>query len=134
VAVEVRSVPADDEPEVECWERVTDDEGLRIWATLYHHRPGVYPFPEVEVRGWNVTVAVMEFIRRDPLSGELRARITAALRAVGGVETAEEMDTEVWRVTGTPGGPALVGAVAGVLDDFDGRIRAYWERLRHPDA
>jgi hypothetical protein len=132
VAAEVRPVPAEDEREVECWERVTDDEDRRIWATLYHHLPD-WSSP-VEVRGWNVTVAVMEFIRRDPLRGELRPQITAALRAVEGVETADEMDTEVWWVSGTPASPALVRAAAGVLDDFDGRIRAYIERLWHPDT
>ena len=131
MAVEVRSVPADDDSEVECWERVTDDEDHRIWATLFHHLPG-WSSP-VEVRGWTVFVAVMEFIRRDPLRGELRPQITAALRAVEGVETAEEQDTEVWRVSGTPTGPALVQAVAAVLDDFDGRIRAYLQRLKDPD-
>jgi hypothetical protein len=124
-AVGVRPVPADDEREVECWERVTGDEDRRICATLYHHLPD-WNSP-VEARGWNLFVAVMEFIRRDPLSGELRPQITAALRAVAGVETADEMDTEVWWVTGTPTGPALVQAVAAVLDDYDGRIRAYLE-------
>jgi hypothetical protein len=121
MAVEVRSVPAEGEPEVECWERVTADEDRRIWATLYHHLPG-WSSP-VEVRGWNVTVAVMEFIRMGPLRGELRPQITAALRAVEGVETADEMDTEVWWASGSPAGPALVQAVAAVLDEFDGRIR-----------
>jgi hypothetical protein len=121
-----------DSAEVESWERVTDDDDLRIWATLMHHLPD-WSSP-VEVRGWTVFVAVMEFIRRDPFRGELRPQITAALRAVEGVETADEMDTEVWWVSGTPAGPALVRAVAGVLDDFDGRIRAYIEQLWHPDT
>jgi hypothetical protein len=135
VAAEVRSVPAgDDGVAVECWERVTDDEDRRVWAQLFHFLPGVYPsYRETELRGWNVTVAVMEFIRWDPLRSELRTQITAALRVVEGVETADEMDTEVWWVSGTPKGPALVQAVAAVLDDYDGRIRAYLERLKDPD-
>jgi hypothetical protein len=82
-----------------------------------------------KVRGWNVTVPVMEFIRKEPLSGELRPRITAALRAVVGAETADEQDTEVWWVTGTPAGPDLVRAVAEVLDDFADRTRTYIEAL-----
>ncbi len=40
--------------------------------------------------GWNVFVDVMEFIREEPLEGELRRRIAAALRAVDGVTAAEE--------------------------------------------
>ena len=122
---DVRQVPVDD-GEVECWERVTDDEVRRVGAQLIHLLPGLNA--AVEVRGWNVTVPVMEFIRKEPLKGELRPRITAALRSVEGAETAEEMDTEVWWVTGAPAGPALVRAVAGVLDDLAERIRAYVER------
>jgi hypothetical protein len=30
--------------------------------------------------GWNATVAVREFIRKEPLEGELRRRTAAALR------------------------------------------------------
>jgi hypothetical protein len=86
VASDVRQVPVDD-GEVECWERVTDDQMRLTGAQLIHLLPGLYT--EVEVRGWNVTVPVMEFIRKEPLSGELRPRITAALRAVVGAETAQ---------------------------------------------
>jgi hypothetical protein len=67
----------------------------------------------------------MEFVREGPLEGELRRRIAAALRSVEGVETAEEMDTEVWFVTGTPAGEALVRAVAEVVDDLADQTRAY---------
>jgi hypothetical protein len=68
--------------------------------------------------GWNVHVAVMEFLREEPLEGVLRHRIAAALRSVEGVEAAGEMDREVWFVTGTPSGDALVRAVGEVLDDL----------------
>jgi hypothetical protein len=77
------------------------------------------------IEGWNVTVAVMEFVREEPLEGELRRRIAAALRSVEGVESAEEMDREVWFVTGTPSGEALVRATAGVVDDLAGQTRDY---------
>ena len=77
--------------------------------------------------GWNVTVEVMEFIWEEPLEGELR-RIAAALRSVEGVETAEEMDREVWFVTGTPSGKALVRAVAEVVDDLADQTWAYIRR------
>ena len=76
----------------EAWERVTGEPDVR----------GVDAVRIDFAGGWNVTVAVMEFVREDPLESELRRRITAALRSVGGVETAGEMDREVWFVTGTP--------------------------------
>ena len=75
--------------------------------------------------GWNVHVAVMESIREEPLEGVLRNRITAALRSVEGVETADEMDIEVWFVTGTPSGDALVRVVGEVLDDLAEQTWAY---------
>jgi hypothetical protein len=40
--------------------------------------------------------------------------------------TADEMDTEVWFVTGTPSGEALVRAVAEVVDDLAEPMRAYY--------
>ena len=111
--IEVRQVVADDADEA--WERVTGEPDVRGVEA------GRFDF----AGGWNVTVAVMEFVREDPLEGELRRRIAAALRSVGGVETAEEMDREVWFVTGTPSGDALVRAAAEVVDDLAGQTRAY---------
>ena len=75
--------------------------------------------------GWQVAVAVMEFVREDPLESELRRRIPVALRSVEGVETAEEYDRELWFVTGTPSGEALVRAVAEVVDDLADQTRGY---------
>ena len=72
-------------------------------------------------------MAAMEFVREEPLEGVLRRRIVAALRSVGGVETAGEMDTEVWFVTGAPSGDALVWAVAEVLDDL---AEQTWAQIR----
>jgi hypothetical protein len=97
---DVRRVQVDDSDEA--WERdieVDDGEArwveatrVRAWELLGGgHSPG----------GWNVTVAAMEFVREEPLEGELRRRIAAALRSVEGVESADEMDREVWFVTGT---------------------------------
>ena len=99
----------------EAWERVTGEPDVR----------GVEASRIDFAGGWNVTVAVMEFVREDPLESELRRRIAAALRSVGGVETAGEMDREVWFVTGTPSGDALVRAAAEVVDDLAGQTRAY---------
>jgi hypothetical protein len=53
---------------------------------------------------WNVAVPVMELVREGPLESELRRRIATALRSVEGNAVADEMDTEVWLVTGTPVG------------------------------
>jgi hypothetical protein len=115
VTDDVRRVLADDADEA--WERVTDDpDVLGVEATRFD-----------EMGGWQVTVAVMEFIREEPLEGELRRRIAAALQSVPGVETAEEEDREVWFVTGTPSGSALVRAAAGVADDLADRTRRYTE-------
>jgi hypothetical protein len=99
----------------EGWERVTDDWDARGVEAARFDLTG----------GWNVTVAVMEFVREEPLEGELRRRIAVALRSVEGVESAEEMDREVWFVTGTPSGEALVRAAAGVVDGLAVQARDY---------
>ena len=109
--IEVRRVVADEVDEA--WERVTGEPYVR----------GVEAGRIDFAGGWNV--AVMEFVREDPLESELRRRITAALRSVGGVETAGEMDREVWFVTGTPSGDALVRAAAEAVDDLADQTRAY---------
>jgi hypothetical protein len=111
---DVRPVPVD--PEVdEAWEWVIPDEV----------RGGVEATRIGFTGGWNVTVEAMEFVGEEPLEGALRCRIAAALRSVEGVETAAEMDREVWFVTGTSSGEALVRAVAAVVDDLADQIREY---------
>jgi hypothetical protein len=111
--IEVRQVAVDGTDEA--WERVTGEPDVR----------GVEAARIDFAGGWNVTVAVMEFVREDPLESELRRRIAAALRSVGGVETAGEMDREVWFVSGSPSGEALVRAAAEVVDDLADQTRAY---------
>jgi hypothetical protein len=98
------------------WRRVTDDPDVL----------GVSASPDdVNVAdGWQVWVNAMEFVREEPLEGELRRRIAGALLSVAGVEMAEELDREVWVVTGAPSGEALVGAVGAVVDDLADRIRS----------
>jgi hypothetical protein len=90
--IEVRQVVVDGADEA--WDRVTGEPDVR----------GVEADRIDFAGGWNVSSAVMEFVREDPLESELRGRIAAALRSVEGVETAEELDREVWFVTGTPSG------------------------------
>jgi hypothetical protein len=112
---DVRPVLVEDADEA--WERVTNNPEVH----------GVEAARIEGVGGWQVTVGVMEFVREDPLESELRRRIAVALRSTGGVETAEEEDREVWFVTGTPSGDALVRAVAAVVDDLADQTRAYVE-------
>ncbi len=110
---DVRQVQA--EGADESWERVTSEPDVR----------GVGADRIEFAGGWNVTVAVMEFVREGPLESELRRRVAAALLSVDGVESAGEMDREVWFVTGAPSGEALVRAVAAVVDGLAGQARAY---------
>jgi hypothetical protein len=117
---DVRQVEAEDSDEV--WEREIDDEddGEVRFVEALRNDPG---------GDWQVAVSVMEFVREGPLEGELRRRIAAALRSVEGVELVDEMDTEVWLVTGDPAGPTLIRAVAEVLDDLAGQTIAYLQGL-----
>jgi hypothetical protein len=111
----VRRVQYEDSDEA--WERdIEVDDGETRWVEAIRNDPG---------GDWQVAVAVMEFVREEPLNGVLRRRIAAALRSVGGVATADEMDTEVWFVTGTPSGEALVRAVGEVLDELAEQTWAY---------
>jgi hypothetical protein len=120
---EIRRMPAteldDDCPE--SWERLTDDPDIRgVGASMI--TVGEQPY-------WSVGVAVAEFLREDPLETELRQQMTAALRAVDGAESVWEEDREVWGVTGTPSGEALVRAAAGVVDHLAARARVHAENL-----
>lgn len=110
--------PADSEIGEE-WLRRTDEPDLRAVSAARVDRIG----------GWQVSVWVMEFVRSDPLESELRQRIGNALQAVSGVTSADSQDREVWVVTGTPSGQALVEAAAHVVDDLSDRTRAYLNSL-----
>lgn len=122
----VRRVQVDDSDEA--WERdIEVDDGEARWAGAARVRARELPGDGRFHGGWNVTVAAMEFVREEPLEGELRRRIAAALQSVEGVETADEMDREVWFVTGAPSGEALVRAVAEVLDDL---AEQTWAHIR----
>ena len=117
---DVRRVQAEDSDEA--WEREIDDEDdgeVRFVEALRSYSDGA----------WTVAASVMEFVREEPLEGELRRRITVALRSVEGVEMVDEMDTEAWLVTGTPAGPALIRAVAEVLDDLASQTLPYVQGL-----
>lgn len=99
----------------EARERLTDDPDVR----------GVEVVRAGEAGGWQVTVWVMEFLREDPLETEVRRRMAAALRAVGGATSAGEQNREIWLVTVTPSGEALARAAAQVVDEIADQARAH---------
>ena len=99
----IQATPMDDEVEEE-WERMTDDEFRNISAG----KPSNYM--------WQVTVALAEFLREEPLESEMRREMDRALRAVPGVTEVTEDDREIWDVDGSPSGQALAVAAAAVVD------------------
>jgi len=121
VSDDIRQLPAAGLGEgcEEAWERLADDSGVRSVdgskITL-----GEQPY-------WSVGVAVAEFLREDPLERELRQQMATALRSVDGVESVWEDDREIWGVSGTPSGEALVRAAADVVDQLAAGARAYIE-------
>jgi hypothetical protein len=116
---EIRRIPSAELEEdcAESWERLTDDPDIRgVGASMI--TLGEQPY-------WSVGVAVAEFLREDPLEAELRQQMAAALQAVDGVDSVWEEDREVWGVTGSASGEALVRAAAGVVDHLAASARAY---------
>jgi hypothetical protein len=67
----------------------------------------------------------MSAVRDEPLEGDLRRGIRAALRAVAGVTRCTEEDRELWGVEGCACSEALVSAVANVIDQHEASIRVY---------
>ena len=59
---------------------------------------------------WEISVALAEFVRDDPLEADMRQQLHAALQGVSGVQTVSEHDRETWDVTGTPSGEDLIRA------------------------
>ena len=109
-----------DDVVTEAWERVSDEPDIRCVDAGYLERYGY----------WSVGVAVMEFVREGdaPYDG-LRESIEAALAAVQGVDEVQREDNEVWVVRGTPSGRELTAAVARVVDDRAGELRAWYGQL-----
>ena len=113
--------PDSQEGAPEAWQRLTDEPEVRgVEAASYDI---------LEDPAWQVTVWVAEFLREDPFETELRRGMMAALRMVDGVAAVHEDDREVWLVTGTPSGHALVHASAQVVDALADRARAHIESL-----
>lgn len=110
-----------DDEFAEEWERETDDPDVLGVGAIKWVDDDEWP--------WQVTISAMEFVREEPLEGELRQRLNAALASVPNVAEVDEEDREVWVVAGEPSGDALVRAASTVLDEFAGRIRAHIKRL-----
>jgi len=106
-------IPLMDDENVEEWERPSNEIELRGVEALLP-----------QGRDWRVVVAVAEFIRADPLEGELVTGVEAALRSVAGVTNVWHEDREQWVAEGQPSGRELVAAVAAFLDSFAERARA----------
>lgn len=88
------------------------------WVGAHHITLGDFPY-------WSVRVAVAALLRADPLEGELRQQMAAALGAVEGAGRVWEDDREVWGVTGGPSGEDLVRAAARVVDHLAAGARAH---------
>jgi hypothetical protein len=114
--------PADDSIAEE-WTRAVGEPRAEEVHGASAHRTRTPAWP------WHVTVSAMEFVREEPLESTLRERVAGALREVAGVEGVEEEDREVWVVSGSPSGEALVAAVAEVVDALADEIRAHIDGL-----
>jgi hypothetical protein len=113
---EIRRVPDDEVDGDEEWVLVTEEEHiLGVGVVRRSHDP--WP--------WTVFVSVMEFIREQPLEGELERSLTEALSSVPGVNEVLRDDREVWIVSGSPSGPDLARAAAAVVDSLAGQARLY---------
>jgi hypothetical protein len=78
---------------------------------------------------WSVHISAAEFVREEPLEGELRRAVAVALRSVPGVAKIAHEDREKWIVSGTPNGEALAKAVAAAIDGLADKIRAHIKSL-----
>jgi hypothetical protein len=116
----IREMPSHLVDGEEEWVRETDEQDLRGVNAL--RMTGEQRWP------WQVGVWAASFVREEPLEGDLRAGVDAALRAVPGVTDVVEQDREVWRVAGTPSGRDLVEAVGAVVDELVARTRALYHR------
>jgi hypothetical protein len=114
---DIRRVAADDaDGEVfEAWERVTAEPDIR----------GVYASKTPDtVWTWRVEIAVLEFVRAEPLVSEVNSRLEAALAAVPGVTAVTGEDRDVLIVAGVPAGRALMIAATTVIDALSDDLRA----------
>jgi hypothetical protein len=104
----------------ESWVRTTDEPDIRSLEVMRLEAHG----------GWQVGVAVMEFVRSgDAPYAELVRAIETAIGSVDGVESVVREDTEVWWIEGSFSGEQVAIAVATVLDERADVLRAHYENL-----
>jgi hypothetical protein len=104
----------------EAWIRLSDEPDIRSVEVIKYD----------EVGGWQVGVAVMEFVREgDAPYEDLRRGIEEAIRGVVGVSEVLREDNEVWCVVGEASGQQLAIAVASVLDQQADRLREHYDNL-----
>lgn len=114
-------VPDDDVDGLQEWVRETDDDDLRGVGALQMAAHGRWT--------WQVFVSVAEFLREEPLEGEMRAAVDHAIRSVPGVTEVAEEDREVWILSGDPSGEELVRSVGEAIDRLAPRAREHLEQL-----
>jgi hypothetical protein len=112
--------PLDDEVAEE-WVRRTVEPDVRGVSAHRLRDGGDWP--------WRITVFAAEFVREEPLEGELRNTVRAALKAVAGVTRVEEEDREIWVIGGRPDAEALVLAAAAAVDRMQDKLRAHIRQL-----
>ena len=106
---------------VQEWVRETDDDDVRGVGALQREADGRW--------NWQVGVSVAEFLREEPLEGEMRVAVERAIRSVPGVAEVVEEDREVWILSGNPSGEDLVRAVGEAVDRLAPAARAYLDEL-----
>jgi hypothetical protein len=115
-------LPDDEVDGLQEWVRETDDDDLRGVGALQMR-------PANDRWSWQVFVAVAEFLRDEPLEGEMRLAVGHAIGSVAGVTEVAEEDREVWILSGDPSGEELVRSVGGAIDRLAARARDYLEQL-----
>jgi hypothetical protein len=109
----------------EYWLRRTREPDVRRVEAL--KRRGQTEWP------WSVHISAAEFVREEPLEGELQRAVADGLRSVPGVAKVVHEDRERWIVAGAPSGEALARAAAAAIDGLAARIRAHIQSLRVRD-
>ncbi|MEO6627193.1 MAG: hypothetical protein ABIP03_01350 [Aquihabitans sp.] len=102
---------------VQEWDRRTGDDQVRGVSALQRWTDGRW--------NWQVDVSVAEFLREQPLEGEMRSAVAGAIRSVAGVSEVAEGDRAMWVVSGDPSGEDLVRAVGEAIDRLAPAARAY---------
>jgi hypothetical protein len=105
---------------LEEWRRVTEDTDIL----------GVSASKSADPKWkWRVSIAVAEFVRKEPLESRLVDRITESLKKVKGAKAVAHEDREVWLIEGDVDGKALVCSASSALDSLAPQLRKHMESL-----